>query len=919
MSEHTQRFIRTPDQRLRVFVSSTLQELAEERAAARAAIEQLHLTPVLFELGARPHPPRDLYRAYLAQSHIFVGLYWQRYGWVAPGETISGLEDEYCLAGDRPKLIYLKTPAPAQEEQLQALLEQIRKDDRVSYKSFVTPDELRDLLQNDLAVLLTERFELAQPLQQGAGDHLRPQRRHNLPTPRTALINRSEESTQLYQCLLNTAVALVTLTGSAGAGKSRLALQVGLALADHFSDGVYLVALESLREPKLVIPTIAQTLGLHETAGGPSLVDQLYAYLRTKQLLLLLDNFEQVIAAGPTVSDLLEYCAQIKILVTSRMPLRVRGERVLPLAPLTLPQQQATLAELATNPAIALFLARAQAVNPAFQLTTENAEPVAELCRRLDGLPLAIELAAARIKILSPQAMLARLTQPVAHYGARLALLTIGARDLPARQQTLRNTLDWGHQLLDASAQILFRRVAVFAGGWTLEAAERITNADGALGADVLEELEALVDMSLLMRDERPTGEARFSLLETIHEYALEHLIESGEVTTMRRRHADYYLALAEQAEPELKTARRDPWLQQLAEEHDNIRAVLDWSTSPEGDHQIGLRLAGAVALFWRIRGYFSEGRAWLQALLADRAALGRTPELGRALVAAGTLAWIQGDVAAARPLLEESLSIGQDVGDQRIVAHALNSLGLTLLTQGEPDAACAYLQESAARFHALHDDWGETYSLNPLGDALMMVGDFAQARQRYEESLALAQTIGDLWVIAGAHTGLGNLALAQGQAAAAQKQYEESLPFYRQVGDRFGLSWATCGLGFANLYQRDFVRARDLFQVCLTAGQEMGYATITILYLVGMAGLAAHQAPVEQSAGRLQAARLLGAAEQLRRTLQVTLWEPFRLIDQQLLTTTRTATEPAAWEAAFAEGQAMTVEQTVAYTLGTA
>ena len=396
--------IRTPDQRLRVFVSSTLEELAPERAAARDAIAQLRLAPVLFELGARPYPPRELYRAYLAQSDVFVGIYGQRYGWVAPGMDVSGLEDEYRLAAGKPKLIYVKAPAPDREPRLDQLLDRIREDDVASYRKVATPDEVRALLADDLALLLTERFT-------GAGDAgAPPVALAPLPLARGPLIGRARETAQACALLRDAGVGLVTLTGPGGVGKTRVALQVAREVADAFADGVAFVPLEAIAAPAEILPAVAHALGVPE-GGGRALQDGVFAYLRGKQVLLVLDNAEQLIAAAPLAARALAAAPRLKLLVTSREALRVGDERVVPIPPLALPDpaHATTAAEVAAAPAVALFVARAREARPTFAVTDENAAVVAEICRRLDGLPLALELAAARLTVLTPQALLARL------------------------------------------------------------------------------------------------------------------------------------------------------------------------------------------------------------------------------------------------------------------------------------------------------------------------------------------------------------------------------------------------------------------------------------------------------------------------------------------------------------------------------
>src|SRR6266571_7374634 len=460
--------IRTPDQRVRVFVSSTLDELAPERAAAREAITQLRLTPILFELGARPYPPRELYRAYLAQSDIFIGLYWQRYGWVAPGMQVSGLEDEYQLSSGKPKLIYIKTPAPEREQDLHTLLDRIRTEDTASYQKFATAEELRERIANDLALLLTERF--TSPPQTVAPARLAP-----LPVPRRRLIDRDQELAQAQALLQQEDVGLVTLIGPGGVGKTRLAVQVAADLVPQFTDGVAFISLASLKDPTLVVPTVARALGVSQT-GDDSLDEQLLEYLQPRDVLLVLDNAEQLVSAAPLAAQALELAPRLKLLVTSREPLRVRDEQIVPVPPLALPDPAhiPDIAHLVQVPAVALFVERAREVKPDFALTSENAATIVEICQRLDGLPLALELAAAPLSLLSPAALLARLER-------RLPLLTRGARDLPERQQTLRSTIAWSYDLLVEGEQQLFRLLSVFAGGFTLEAAQAVClpDADG--------------------------------------------------------------------------------------------------------------------------------------------------------------------------------------------------------------------------------------------------------------------------------------------------------------------------------------------------------------------------------------------------------------------------------------------------------
>ncbi len=907
----TPRVIRTPDRRLRVFISSTLQELAPERAAAREAVLRLRLAPVMFELGARPHPPRDLYRAYLAQSDLFVGIYWQRYGWVAPEMTISGLEDEYLLSAGLPRLIYLKRPAPEQEPRLRELLERIRADDTASYRSFATPEELRELLENDLALVLTERFELGQLAAQLAVQQSAPaQLPAPLPVPRSRLVGREQELQQMQERLLDETAGLVTLTGPGGTGKTRLALEAAGRLRTRFRDGVVFVPLAAVRDPGHVLLAIAQALGVRESATQP-VATSLKDFLRDRHLLLVLDNFEQVVDAAPQVIELLETCPGLKVLATSRTALRVRGEHELSVQPLPLPERSALARDpvaqldvLAQSAAVALFVQRVREVRPDFTLTSENAGAVAEICRRLDGLPLAIELAAARCRMFTPQALLARLER-------RLPLLTGGARDLPARQQTMRAAIAWSYDLLSQPEQALFRRLAVFAGGCTLHAAEAVCQGNhiategGSPGAmrlpplsiDLLDGIESLLAKSLLQHDaDSPSldGEPRFSMLATIREFGLERLDAAGEAVAAGRAHAAYYLAVAEEADRQMPGPQEPAWLDRLEQEHDNLRAALAWCLQTATDAaaqggredeldtaaqpaasvlsptQLGLRLAAALRRFWLVRSHFREGRQWLEQVLALPGAQGYTAERARALLAAGILARPQGDYTRSEVLLRESLAIQRELGNKPEMAAALNNLGILAL-----------LQEH-----------------------------YPQARALLEESIAVRQGLGDQAGMVGPRNNLGLVALCQGDYLAAQRAFGENLAYVRAQVDRRGMALALSNLALVALHQEAYETAAPLLRESLQLFWEVRDDDNIAALFMGLGAVAASRGGFQRSA------KLWGAAEAVREAIGAPLLPIDRAYYERALAMARAALDGATWTAAWSTGRALPLEQAVAYAL---
>jgi len=853
--------IRSSDHRLQVYLSIVSDEMVEERQTARQAILNLRLTPVMTESGGRSRPARQQYQEHIAQSHIFIAVYGQGYGWIPPGMQLSVLEDAYNLAVSLPILIYVKDSAVNRDPHLVRMLERINVEKAGFVKSFTTPEMLGELVENDLMLMLSEHFETARGLEAAPGEIVQ-QPITNVPIPRNPLIGRERELAAARDLLLREEAALVTLTGPGGAGKSRLGIQIALDLRKFYIDGVYLVELESIRDPDLVIPTIAKTLGVSENPKGPSLAESLKSYLCDRQVLLLLDNFEHVLAAGPQIACLLETCPRVKMIVTSRAPLRLRAERELPIPPLATPppKQGSELQLLSQYSAVQLFIQRAQGNNPNFSVTNENAPAIAEICHRLDGLPLAIELASARIKILSPQALLARLEH-------RFDILRGGTVDLPERQHTLYKAIDWSYNLLSENEKRLFRRLAVFVGGCTFEAAEVVCSAPDEASIELFDNLERLLEHNLLKPPVEIEGTPRFYMLETIHEFALERLLESGEIEAVRHRHAQFYLALADQAYPELITSRQTQWIPRLKIEHDNIRAVLAWSQHE--NIEIGLSLCISIWRFWVIHCNFSEGRMWLETFISLDPA--PTAARGKILHAAAVFANYQGDYQLAQVYLEESVLISEQQGNQRGIAIGMNELGLIAVYQG----------------------------------------DYPVAHQLLEKSLAIKRQLGDEWLIANTYINLGLVSSYQNDYASAYTLHQESLNIFRALDETSGIAIAYGNLGHVAFHQGRLDEARALHSESLLLFNEVGDIDGVTECLERLAMVA--NATEDPS----RAARLFGAASVSRIEAGTSL-PPFEKAeyDRELLMTRQTL-DPETFNKAWVEGQAMTLAQAIAYARG--
>ncbi len=788
--------ILTPDQRLRVFVSSTLQELAGDRQAVREAIESLRLTPVMFEQGARPYPPRALYRAYLEQSDVFIGLYWERYGWVAPGEEVSGLEDEYGLSGDRPKLIYIKTPAPDREPRLANLIARIQGDDRASYRPFSDADELRVLVADDLAVLLTERFSAVSRVEPSRSEMLPA-----LPRPPTRLIGRDGDVRRVLDLLADAETRIVTIVGTGGIGKSRLALAVADRATDRYADGVAYVELAAVTEPSLALPTIAKALSLQE-ATRLSIGSQLRNRLADAQMLIVVDNMEQLTGAAGDVADLLAGAGALQLLVTSRRILDIRGERVFALGPLAVPAAGAAI-----TPAVELFLDRARGFRPDYQPSDEDLSAIAELTRRLDGLPLAIELASARLRLLSPRAVLERM----GHH--RLEFLRTGPSDLPARQRTLRDTIAWSHSLLGSESQLLFARLAVFAGSADLEAIEQVTNSDGRL--DTLDLLADLVDESLV----RAAGEAaepRFGMLETIREFAVERLEASGEAADYRTRHEAHYLALAERGDAALGTADQVEWLDRLGRENDNFRAVLRRALRRD-DAATAVQMGRALATYWHMRSDHSEGRRWMEQVIALPSA--GPYERAVAWTIGATQSFLQGDFAQLAEGLDDAARLAVEPRDQRMVAFARLLRAISSGAAPDDERWQDALTEASRRLEAEGEPLASGFSLLALSLLMRVHGHADEAQRLAHAAYDLSSRIGESYLRMSASIQLAGATLDLGDTAGAQGHAREAMLAAQRLRNVIAGSYALELWATAELREGRIERAGQLFALA-----ERGY-----------------------------------------------------------------------------------------------
>jgi predicted ATPase len=752
----------------------------------------LRLTPVMFEVGARAHPPQDLYRAYLAQSDVFVGLYWQQYGWVGPGMNISGLEDEFQLSRALPRLLYVKGPAKGRAPRLADLLARIEAEASVSYRHFRTTAELGRLVRDDLAMLLSERFAVAdrsataRPNSHEPRPHERsPHEPRRPPVDATSLVGREQAIAEVAGLTGRPDVRLVTLTGVGGIGKTRLAVAVGAQLADSFGARIAFVPLAAVAQPELVLAGVARAVGA-ELAGTDSPLEALAEYFGDDRWLLILDNLEQVVAAARDLDALLTRCRGVVILATSRTVLGLRAEREYPVPPLPLPADPAGVAvtELAASPAVALFVDRARAVRPDFVLTESNAAAVAEICRRLEGLPLAIELAAARTRLLDPDALLGRLDRS-------LDALGTGAVDMPERQRTLRATVEWSVGLLDDDERSLLEVAAVFVDGWTVQAAAEVAGLDEDRALDLT---EALARHSLVYLDFGGDG-PRPRMLETIRAYVAERLAARPDAATVERRHADYYRDLAELTDGALRGAGQRGGCARLEGEAGNLAAAVAWylghDTAPVP------HMFRVLWLFWFLRDHLGEARSWVRELLPTVSSLDPQAQLELAWAAAATGVEV-GDDQAALAARDSLAPLLEGIADPYLRAVSQLVMAWTSGIVGDFDDATQEALASLEQLHSQDEPFWTALAAYTAGLVEMSVGRYDDSRHHLTEMRELAERLDNPWLAAVSRVYLGTLAVAQGRPEEARAPMNEGLEL--SLAARSTRSVTLCLAAFARL-----------------------------------------------------------------------------------------------------------------------
>lgn len=713
--------IKTPDQRLRVFVSSTLKELADERKAARNAIEAIHLIPVMFELGARPHPPKDLYQAYLRQSHIFIGIYWQSYGWIAENETISGLEDELLLSENFPRLIYIKEPAPNRDEKLNLMLDYIRSRGNVSYKSFSSVKELSRIIKDDLVVLLSERF-----YSHDEAEEIPEKPVHsNLPVNLSRLIGREKEISDICELILKKEAHLITITGPGGIGKTRLSIAVGNALQDYFMDGIYFADFSGICEENKIIPELAKIFGITLTASADQ-TKPIIEFISEQKILLIIDNFEQLSQSGVSISSIATKCPNLSVIVTSRNPLNLSIETEYNINALSFPDATYDLNEIEMSPSVILFCERARLADKNFELNEVNIYYVSDICRMLGGIPLAIELAAVKVRIFPLKTIKEQLTK-------KLDFLSSSVKDVPARHKTMKAALEWSYELLSEKEKILFTRLSVFVNGFDYEAIENICCYDMD---NAYETIESLLTKNLFRKDGEVNGVVRFSMLELIHKYSFELFEQSGEAELIRTILAEYYLEKVRNESSgfygAVEAKISSVWQLDILNIMNALETLFEWKRYPE--------LMEMIYSLWPVFWIFNnenilEKRIDLHKLLQYDGDLSDELKAKQSWLA-GSAAMERGDLETANRMFRTAGELFQQTNNIRGIAWT-NLLINSLENNSGKSISDEYILKayaySAELFKQSKDLWGESVARQYSAAFEMTRGNFTQAIELYK------------------------------------------------------------------------------------------------------------------------------------------------------------------------------------------
>ncbi len=855
--ENLNAHILTPDQRLRVFVSSTLQELAEERMIVKNAIQNIQMTPVMFELGARPHAPRDLYRQYLAQSQIFVGLYWENYGWVAPEESISGLEDEYLRSGNMPKLMYIKKSNGHRDERLTALLKRIQEDDKVSYKTFSDASELSNLIVSDLAVLLTERFNLTiqNKISEAGFTSF-----NSIPAVPNCLIGREKNIEEVITMLNQTSIRLVTLTGPGGIGKTRLAIETAHRMQSKFQDGAVYIPLAPVKDAKRVAETISYALGIKLSGGN--ILESVKLFLQDKKFLLVLDNFEQIIQAATIIDELLLASPGLKILVTSRERLSLTVEHLY-----TVPSLPDTISENSDSPdnpyppAIQLFMHRAKAVKPSFEMTEQNKEVIFNICRRLEGLPLAIELAAGQINLFSPALLLQKLDH-------RLDVLKGNFKDIPDRQKTIRNTIEWSYDLLTPAEQNMLHHISLYNAGCLLETIESVTM---EAEDEVYGILESLINKSLLMKQDEDV-QVRFQMLETVREFALEKLEKQQLLDSLKQKQADYYHAALQELKLQKNKIDQTELLKLLEVEHTNIRQALEYLMKKRDLRKI-TSITWNLWLFWWVNAHTNEGYTILKKVWECYNANNDSFDdhtFAMLVCNVGTMAFLQRDFATFQETLGQHLQLIHQQDDDELVATASLITGVVKTILKEYEEADQLLQLSLARYKKIGLTTGISLALSALGRNEIYNDNRTQiAKEHYKESMAIAKQD---------HNEISVIICLSG--------------------------FALCEVMEKNSDAKNYLRESILLSQSLHFYEALAWS-LEIWALVSI-----------NENKLMHAVTLMGAVDQLRTTTQLPVWDDLEDIMHHAKDSIKQQMDPALFANAWNEGAAMSLDRMVNYAM---